>query len=128
MGQRQLLIIAISVLIIGIAILAAVGYFRTGDVDANKKAMINDINQIAHLSVLYYSRPLALQGGNHSFVGFVIPDKFQSNLNGSYDATPIGASLLSITGKSKRDSSNTVTAQIDKDGKASSWTFTGDFR
>jgi hypothetical protein len=127
MGQSQLLIIAVSVLIIGIAILAAVGYFRTGDADANKKAMINDINQIAHLSVLYYSRPFALQGGNHSFVGFVIPDKFQSNLNGSYDATPISASLLSITGKSKRDSSNTVTAQIGTDGKAFNWTFTGDF-
>ena len=68
MGQSRSLIIAISVLIIGIAILAAVSFFQSGDVEANKKAMINDVNQIAHLAVRYYSRPLSL-GGATSTLG-----------------------------------------------------------
>ena len=90
--------------------------------------MINDINQVAHLSIQYLSRPLALEGGNHRFGGFVIPDKFLSKLNGSYGVIQATASFLIVTGKSQRDSNNNITAQIDTYGKASNWAFTGDFR
>jgi hypothetical protein len=128
MGQSQVLVIAVSVLIIGIAILAAVGYFRSHDVAANKHAMINDVNQIAHLSVRYYARPVSLQGGGHSFIGFDVPSNSRSNLNGVYSARVISPTDLEITGVSARDSNNTITAQIDTDGKASTWTFTGDFQ
>jgi hypothetical protein len=110
MGQSQLLVIAVSVLIIGIAIFAAVGYFRSHDVEANKDAMINDVNQIAHLAVRYYSRPVSLQGGGNSFIGFDVPSNSRSNLNGVYSAQVISPTDLEITGVSARDSNNTITA------------------
>ncbi len=128
MGQSQLLIIGVSVLLIGIAILVGVGYFHSSDTDANKKAMINDINQIAHASAIYYSRPPALQGGNNSFLGFEIPAGFRSNLNGEYVTLAVSPSSIQVLGKSARDSNNTIVAHIDTYGKASNWTFTGDFR
>ena len=128
MGQSQLLIIAISVLIIGIAILAGVGYFRSSDTDANKKAMINDVNQVAHLAVRYYSRPASLGGGNHSFTGFEIPSKFQSDLNGRYSALVVSPNVLQITAISARDSNNTIVTEIDTNGEPSNWTFSGDFQ
>ncbi len=128
MGQSQLLIIAVSVLIIGFAILAGVGYFRSDDVQANKHAMINDVNQIAHLSVRFYARPKSLQGGDHSFVGFVLPDHFRSTLNGKYSTIVVSSNLLMVMAISARDSSNTMTAEVGPDGKAGAWTFTGDFR
>ena len=127
MGQSQLLMILISVLIIGIAILAASGFFDSGQIDANRKAVVTDINQIGHLALRYYSRPAALGGGGHSYTGFVIPNKFQKNLNGSYTAVPLSPSLLRVTGLSALDSANTVIADIDTYGKASNWTFTGEF-
>ncbi len=127
MGQSQLLIIMLSVLLIGIAILVAVGFFRSGDVDANKKAMINSMNQIAHQAVQYFARPTPLGGGNHSFVGFELPSKFASDLNGRYSAVVLGPTSIQISGVSLRDSNNTMTAQIDSEGKAGNWTFTGDF-
>jgi hypothetical protein len=128
MGQSQSLVIAVSVLVIGIAILAGVGYFRSHDVEANKHAMINDVNQIAHLSVRYYSRPLSLQGGGHSFIGFDIPSNSLSNPNGVYSSRAISRTALEIIAVSARDSNNTITAQIGTDGRASMWTFTGDFQ
>ncbi len=127
MGQSQLLIIAISVLIIGIAILAGTGFFQSDEVEINKKAMINDVNHIAMAARRYYSRPYALGGGNFSYVGFAIPRTYSSNLNGSYSAVAVSAQVLQITGVSAKDTTCTVVARIDTYGKASNWTFTGDF-
>jgi len=127
MGQSQLLIIAISVLIIGIAILAGTGFFQDEEVEANKKAMINDINHIAMNAGRYYRRIAALGGGSYSYMGYVLPIGYRSNLNGSYSTNPISKDVLQITGVSSKDSTFTMTAVIDKYGKASNWTFTGDF-
>lgn len=128
MGQSQLLIIAISVLIIGIAILAGSGFFSDEEVDANKKAIINDVNHIAMNAGRYYRRIAALGGGSYSYMGYVLPSGYRSNLNGTYSTNPISKNVLQITGVSNRDTTDTVTAQIDESGKASNWTFTGDFQ
>ena len=128
MGQSQLLVIGVSVLIIGIAILAGVMFFHSDDVTANKNAMINDINQIAHVSVRYYVRPPGLDGGGHDLAGFTVPEKFRSNINGSYTAEVVSATQLHIVAVSARDTNNTITADIATDGKVTNWSFGGDFR
>jgi hypothetical protein len=127
MGQSQILIIAISVLIIGIAILAGAGFFSDDEIEANKKAMINDVNHVAMNAVRYYRRIGALGGGGYSYMGYALPRGYQSNLNGRYSVDPISKTILQVTGVSVRDSTDTMTAQIDTYGKATNWTFTGDF-
>ena len=128
MGQSQLLIIAISVLVIGIAIAGGAGMFQDEDVESNKKAMINDVNHIATNAVRYYRRIPALGGGGYNYTGYVLPAGYRSNLNGTYSTNAPGKDILQITGVSARDTNNTVAAQINTDGKASNWTFTGDFQ
>ena len=128
MGQSQLLIIAISVLIIGIAILAGAGSCQSNDVEANKKAMIDDIHHIATNAIRYYKRIPALGGGGNKYDGFVLPIGYQSNLNGRYSTTVKSSQVLEITGMSGLDSTDTMVADIDTYGKASNWTFTGDFQ
>lgn len=127
MGQSQLLIIAISILIIGIAILAGSGFFSDEEVDANKKAMINDMNHIAMNAGRYYRRIPALGGGGYSYMGYVLPYGYRSNLNGTYSTNPVSKDLMQIRGVSNRDTLDTIFAQIDQSGRASNWTFTGDF-
>jgi hypothetical protein len=127
MGQSQLLIIAISVLVIGIAIAAGAGVFSADDIEINKKAMINDVNHIATNAVRYYRRIAALGGGGYNYMGYALPIGFRSNLNGTYSTTPLTKDILQVTGISARDSTDTMVAQIDTYGKASNWTFTGDF-
>ena len=128
MGQSQLLVIAVTILVIGLAIIGAVYLFHSDDVTANKNAMINDMNQLAHVAVRYYVRPAGLDGGGHSFAGFTVPEKFSSNINGTYSAEVVSPTELHIFGVSARDSNNTITAEVATDGKASNWTFGGDFR
>lgn len=127
MGQSQLLIIAISVLIIGIAIAAGAGVFSDDETEANKKAMINDVNHIAMNAAKYYRRIPALGGGGYSYMGYTLPFGYHSNLNGSYSTNPLSKDVMQVRGVSVRDTNNTMIAQIDKYGKASGWTFTGDF-
>jgi len=128
MGQSQLLIIAISVLIIGIAILAGAGFFQADDLDANKKSMIDDFHHIAANAVRYYRRIQALGGGGYRYDGFVLPIGYRSNLNGRYSTTVVSPQVLQITGVSSLDSTDTMVADIDTYGKAFNWTFTGDFQ
>lgn len=128
MGQSQLLIIAISVLIIGIAILAGAGYFQAEDIDANKKAMIDDFHHIASNAVRYYRRIAALGGGGNTFDGYVLPTGYQSNLNGRYSATVKSSQVLEITGVSSVDTTDVMIADIDQNGTATNWEFAGDFQ
>ncbi len=127
MGQTQFLVIIISVFIIGIAILAGAGFFDTGETDASKRAIVTDINQIAHIAIRYYTKPAALGGGGHSYVGFVVPGRLQTNLNGSYRAVALSPTALQIIALSNLDTSNAVIAQIDTYGKVAEWSFTGEF-
>jgi hypothetical protein len=127
MGQNQILIIAISILIIGISILAGTGFFTDDETETNKKAMINDVNHIAMNATRYYRRIGALGGGGYSYLGYALPGGYRSNLNGSYSVNPLSQSALQIRGVSSKDTNNTMVAQIDTYGKASNWTFTGDF-
>ena len=127
MGQSQLLIIAVSVLVIGIAILVGTGAFQSEDLEASKKAIINDMNYIASNARRYYARPASMAGGNNQYTGYVIPLRFKKNNNGVYSATAINPKVLQITGRWSRDTTASITAQIDAFGKASGWAYTGDF-
>jgi hypothetical protein len=128
MGQSQLLIIAISVLIVGIAILSGAGFFQADDIDANKKAMIDDFHHIAINAVRYYKKIPALGGGGNKFDGYSLPSGYHSNLNGRYAASVVNPQTLQVTGVSSLDSTDTMIANIDPSGRASSWTFAGDFQ
>ena len=47
MGQQQLLLIILGVIIVGIAIAVGIAMFSSGSVQANKDAIINDMNNLA---------------------------------------------------------------------------------
>jgi hypothetical protein len=128
MGQSQLLIIMLSVLIIGIAILAGAGFFSDDNVDANKKAMINDFHHIAVNAVRYYRRIPALGGGGYKYDGYVLPVGYRANLNGRYSVVVKNSKTLEIDGVSALDSTDTMVTDIDENGRAANWTFAGDFQ
>jgi hypothetical protein len=128
LGQSQFLLIVVGVLIILLAIFAGSGLFKSSETDANRSAIVSDINQIAHLAARYYAKPSALNGGGHSYMGFELPNKFKADLNGQYRVSAMNATTLQIVGLSALDTDNTVTTHIDSYGKALNWSFTGDFR
>ncbi|MHB1048871.1 MAG: hypothetical protein ACYC09_02230 [Bacteroidota bacterium] len=88
MGQQQLLLIILGVIIVGIAVAVALSLFSDNAVSANRNAMTTDLMHLAAKARHYYGRPTSMGGGGKSFEGLTIQklvtDKFISNANGRY--------------------------------------------
>jgi hypothetical protein len=115
MGQQQLLLIILGVIIVGIAIAVGLSLFSANSVQANKDAIINDINNIAANAYQYRIRTTSMGGGNNSYDGYNLPNKLSSNSNATYTATGAG-NACTIVGTSSSVSGCSVTGVIDAQG------------
>lgn len=122
MGQQQLLLIILGVIIVGIAIAVGISMFSSGTVQANKDAIINDLNNLAANGYQYRIRPTTMGGGGGSYSGYTIPSKLASNENAAYTVGSISASSMTFTGTSSQGY-GTVVAVLDSTGKLG--TFSG---
>lgn len=115
MGQQQLLLIVLSVIIVGVAIAVGVTQFRSSAVDSNRQALIADMVNLAAKAQRYYRTPAQLGGGGQSFVGFALSSIESSNANGTYTATVTNDSTMSIVGigtETGNDGANEVKATV----------------
>jgi type II secretory pathway pseudopilin PulG len=109
MGQQQLLLIVLGVIVVGIAIAAGMGLFS-----ASKESSIKDELSAQNVAIAanlqqYYSKPLSLGGGNLKFDGYILPVKMKTTTNGSYDlGTPTGQTAT-ITATPNKYTWNVVT-------------------
>ncbi|HTR99158.1 MAG TPA: hypothetical protein VML00_05355 [Bacteroidota bacterium] len=69
MGQQQLLLIILSVIVVGIAVTLGIQMFSDSSIDANRDEITNDLNNLASRAHQYYRRPSYLGGGGNSFAG-----------------------------------------------------------
>ncbi len=103
MGQQQLLLIILGVIVVGIAVAVGITMFSDNAVSANKDAVVNDLVNLASRAQQYYRRPQALGGGGGSFVGLTADaaglaklTSKASNSNGTYNISAAG-SATSVT-------------------------------
>lgn len=123
MGQQQLLLIILGVIIVGIAIAVGISMFSSGTVQANKDAIINDLNNLAANGYQYRIRPLTMGGGGGGYTNYAIPSKLASNENASYAVSAISATSMTFTGTSSQGY-GTVIAVLDSTGKLGSFSGT----
>ena len=127
MGQQQLLLIILGVIIVGIAIAVGLSLFSAQSIQANKDAMVNDINNLAAHAYQYRIRPSSMGGGGNTYTGYTIPSKMKSNENAGYTATATAGSVV-FNAVSVQNSTNTITVTIGTDGRPSgTWGYGGDF-
>ncbi|MEJ2050038.1 MAG: hypothetical protein P8Y60_09420, partial [Calditrichota bacterium] len=62
MGQQQLLLIVLGIIIVGIAIAVGVNMFQSSAVETNRQAMISDLANLAAKAQRYYRTPTELGG------------------------------------------------------------------
>jgi len=67
MGQQQLLLIILGVIVVGIAVAVGITMFQDNAVSANRDAVTNDLVNLAARAQQFYRRPTALGGGQGSF-------------------------------------------------------------
>ena len=116
MGQQQLLLIILGVIIVGIAIAVGISMFSSGSVQSNKDGIINDLNNLAANGYQYRIRPTTMGGGGGGYTGYLIPTKLASNENGAYVTTSVSASSITFQGTSSQGY-GTVIAVLDSTGK-----------
>ena len=127
MGQQQLLLIILGVIIVGIAIAVGLSLFSAQSVQSNKDAMINDLNNIAAQCYQFRIRPSSMGGGQGSYSGFTLPTKMATNENGVYAPVPAADEVV-ITATSAANTTNLITVTVNSDGKLIGWSYDGDFQ
>jgi len=128
MGQQQLLLIILGVIIVGIAIAVGLSLFSAQSIQANKDAIINDLNNIAAHCYQFKIRPSSMGGGQGTYSGYAIPTKMATNENATFSVSSATATSVTIVATSTANTTNTVTAVVDSDGRLGSWTYAGDFQ
>lgn len=105
MGQQQLLLLALSAIIVGLAIVVGVNMFSEGAGKANQDAVTTDVLTIATRAQAWYRKPAQFGGGGRSFVGISwnVLQLDSTNVNGSYALSNITASTLDVTGTGTED-------------------------
>jgi hypothetical protein len=67
MGQQQLLLIILGVIVVGIAVVVGITMFQDNAVSANRDAVTNDLVNLGARAQQFYRRPTSLGGGQNSF-------------------------------------------------------------
>ena len=86
MGQQQILLVILGVIIVAVSIALGLQLFGIGSETANREAIANDIANIVGDAQAYYSRPSPMGGGEGSFAGYILPDRLDETPNASYEA------------------------------------------
>ena len=97
MGQQQILLIVLALIVVGIAIAISIQLFRQGAIDSKRDLVMNESANLASIAIGYFKRPIPFGGGGRSFVGWTIPGSMQTTTAGSYSAEIFSDSIV-ITG------------------------------
>lgn len=112
MGQQQLLLIVLGVILVGIAIVVGINLFSAHAVSSNRDAVISDLTNIASNAHEYYGKSSSLNGGGNSFVNYSIPSGMSSDANGTYSILTAGTATTIVfqgVGTQVVNGSNNVT-------------------
>ncbi len=108
MGQQQLLLIVLGVIIVGVAIAVGVTQFKSSAIDSNRQAVIGDLINYAAKAQRFYRTPTSLAGGGQDFQSFYLTAVDTGNANGSYSITTttpsgntyVGGSVTAVSSSS----------------------------
>ena len=118
MGQQQLLLIILGVIIVGIAIAVGISQFGAHSTQANKDGVTSGLVNLAANAYQYRIRPSTMGGGANSYVNYAIPSKMVSDDNGAYSVNGSPSSTqIKFDGKSNLDATWVATCTVDSTGK-----------
>jgi Tfp pilus assembly protein PilE len=138
MGQQQLLLIILGVIIVGIAVAVGITMFQDNAIDQNRSAVIADLTTLAAKAQQFYAKPMSLGGGSNSFsqggngsgltadaagLALLASTSFTTNANGTYSVKVAGTKtqvILEGVGTTSLDGGTTNYPTYDMTVTASS--------
>ena len=101
MGQQQLLLIVLGVIIVGIAVVVGINLFNANARESTKDTMVSEATNIGAMAQQYFKKPVALGGGGNTFVGFTstkVPANILTTSTATYALTGQSTTNCTITG------------------------------
>lgn len=112
MGQQQLLLIVLGVIIVGVAVVVGIQMFSDSAESANIDAVSNELLNYASGAQQYYAKPAAMGGGGKDFTGYTLAS--DSTDNATYTLA-VGTETVTITGTcltAEKSNGNAVTVVV----------------
>ena len=117
MGQQQLLLIVLGVIIVGIAVVVGINVFTASSMNSNRDAVIADLTTLAAMAQQHYRKPAAMGGGQNAFdatnggTAWTVPASLQqtANMSAAVGAT-VGAQTVTLIGTGTEDGTNGTSA------------------
>ena len=124
MGQQQLLLIVLGVIIVGIAIVVGINLFNANAESSAKDSLISEGNNIGAIAQQYYMKPTAMGGGGNSYA-LLTDAYFSSKMLNTPDAkwttsTPTVTSVSFVGTPLNTAYKWTVTTTVDSSGAITS--------
>ncbi|MEJ2615545.1 MAG: hypothetical protein P8Z35_11340 [Ignavibacteriaceae bacterium] len=70
MGQQQLLLIVLGVIVVGIAVVVGINLFNANAESSTQDSLVSQGTNIGAMAQQYFKKPTAMGGGGNSFAGF----------------------------------------------------------
>ena len=67
MGQQQLLLIVLGVIVVGIAVVVGINLFNASSIEANRDGVVSDLNNLGAMAIQFYKKPVSMGGGGRAF-------------------------------------------------------------
>ncbi len=125
MGQQQLALLLLGVLIVGTVIAVSIGQFGSNNIKSNKEGIAASLRALAANASRYRQKRATHSGEKGSFSGFTVPANLAEDDYGRYYLRGIPDTVqVTIAAKSSFDSVWTAILTLDSSG-ASSITYNG---
>jgi hypothetical protein len=106
MGQQQLHLLVLGIILVGIALVVGHDNFQNKAVQSNRDAVILDLNNLASFAQAHFKKTTTYGGGGYSFIGYDVPSQLKSNDNGTYSVISTQPLKVIIEGIGKEKGGN----------------------
>jgi len=97
LGQQQLLLVLLGIVVVGVAIVVGISIFRGNAIDRKREMLVSESQSLGSIALSYYKKPRMMGGGGKTFNGWTIPSSMVATANGSY-TVQISLDNIVITG------------------------------
>ena len=98
MGQQQILLIVLALIIVGVAIAISVQLFRANAIEAKRDILVEETTYLGTMAIQYFKKPTELGGGNQDFTGWQVPSQMVQTANGNFMIAAVTPDEVTITG------------------------------
>ena len=100
MGQQQLLLVVLGLIIVGIALGLSNQLFDSHAEDSNKDSIASELVNLGTMAQQFFNKPAEISGGNQSFINWIIPAELDSSTSGIYEIATVENKSIVISGTS----------------------------